>query len=217
MAAAAAQRILGKIIHRNAIVSESMIITSMKLAVMNSTRNLNRETSIRVMIRTSDKAAESTGRRNSASQKKLSRLQVRMKARRGTSSNSLTAITASAARCRAARPAMSSRRRNAGAGLAGAGGAAGRGSQNRGENMTTLTRARQRSADRTHAGTMRLFGARVTKPYYFLHFKPVRVARRATRAKELLDQLVGAGEEIVRQIEPERLGGIEIDDQLDLG
>ena len=134
MAAAASQRILGKIIHRNAIVSESMIITSMKLAVMNSTRNLNRETSIRVMTRTSETAAESTGRRNSASQKKLSRLQVRMKARRGTSSNSLTAITASAAKCRAARAAMSSRRRNAGAVRAGAGAgeAGGLGSHNRG-------------------------------------------------------------------------------------
>ena len=60
------QRILGKIIQRNAIVSESMIITSMKLAVMNRTRNLNRE----ISIRADDEGERQGGRKQRAAQQR---------------------------------------------------------------------------------------------------------------------------------------------------
>src|SRR5438067_12867695 len=75
-----------------------MISTSRKFAVIQRTLNLNRETTIRPMISTSDKVAESAGRRSSASQKKLSSAQARMKAAAATGSISLQTRIASATR-----------------------------------------------------------------------------------------------------------------------
>ena len=75
-----------------------MISTSRKFAVIQSTLNLNREIAIRPTIVSSDNAAESAGRRSSASQKKLSSAQARTKAIAATGSISLQIRIASAAR-----------------------------------------------------------------------------------------------------------------------
>ena len=70
-------RTSGNTVHRNATVSASMIIRSMKFAVIQSTPCLNREIQITAANIVSDRPAASAGRRSSASQTKLSMPQVR--------------------------------------------------------------------------------------------------------------------------------------------
>ena len=70
-------RTSGNIVHRNATVSASMIIRSMKFAVIQRTWCLNREIQITAANIASDRPAASAGRRSSASQTKLSMPQVR--------------------------------------------------------------------------------------------------------------------------------------------
>ena len=87
---------------RKLIVSASTIHRSRKFAVIQIMSYLSRESRIRATIIASDSAAETAGRRNSASQKKLSRPQVRRNTAFGTMPTSLQAISASAAACSAA-------------------------------------------------------------------------------------------------------------------
>ncbi len=62
---------------KNAIVSESKIITSTKFTVISNLSYLNCESWINARISASDSAAAIAGRRSTASQKKLSRPQVK--------------------------------------------------------------------------------------------------------------------------------------------
>ncbi len=90
----AAVRTLGNIIIRNANVSASMIMTSMKLSDIQSTSYLKRDTMIRMTNSTSESAAASAGRRRSASHRKFTRPQVNAKtviARRWISLQSMIA------------------------------------------------------------------------------------------------------------------------------
>ena len=64
----------------NENVAVSMIIRSMKLAVIMSTSCLNCDTTVRSTTMTSESAADVIGRRSNASQKQLSRPQVRTNA-----------------------------------------------------------------------------------------------------------------------------------------
>ena len=65
------QRRLGKIVNRNAALSRSITITSMKFAVICTTSCLSRDSRISTTTRVSDSAPDSAGRRNSAIQKKF--------------------------------------------------------------------------------------------------------------------------------------------------
>ena len=69
-------RTSGNIFQRNATVSASMIIRSMKFAVIQSIWCLNRETQITAAKTVSDRPAATTGRRSKTSQTKLMRPQV---------------------------------------------------------------------------------------------------------------------------------------------
>jgi hypothetical protein len=69
---------------------------------------LRRETRIRTTISTSDSAADSAGRRSTASQKKLSRPQTRQKTSFGTKPASLQSMRARAAACATAISTMRS-------------------------------------------------------------------------------------------------------------
>src|SRR6516162_419000 len=98
----AVARILGKTVPRNATVSESMIMTSMKLAVIESSANLNRETATSETSIANDSAAERPGRRSRRSQQKLVRPQAKMKTASRKAPNSLQIMTTKAARWNAA-------------------------------------------------------------------------------------------------------------------
>ena len=68
----------GKIVSRNAIVSGSMTMTSTKFAVIHRTLYLNCDSATKPANIASDNAAEMSGRRNNASQKKFTIPQARM-------------------------------------------------------------------------------------------------------------------------------------------
>src|SRR5262245_11239260 len=88
------------------MVSALTIIRSRKLIVIQMISYLSRDSRIRTTISTSDSAADSAGRRVTASQKKLSRPQTRQKTTFGTKPTSLQSMRASAAACAAAISAM---------------------------------------------------------------------------------------------------------------
>src|SRR5262249_61238147 len=85
-----------------------MIITSRKLTVIQTISYLSRDSRISTTIIASDSAADTAGRRNTASQKKLSRPQVKQNTTFGTMAASLQSMRPSAATCSAA---MSAHRR----------------------------------------------------------------------------------------------------------
>ncbi len=92
------KRTSGKIFHRYARVSRSITITSMKLAVIQMVSNLKCEASISTTMIVSESAADSTGRRNSASQKKFNSPQVSRKTALGMNAFSVQNSRPSAAR-----------------------------------------------------------------------------------------------------------------------
>jgi hypothetical protein len=79
-----------------------MIITSRKFAVIQMISYLSRESRMSTTTIASDSAADTIGRRSTASQKKLSRPHVKQKASFGTRPVSLQTRRPSAAKCRAA-------------------------------------------------------------------------------------------------------------------
>ncbi len=83
-----------------------MIITSRKLAVIQMISYLSRDSRIRTTIITSDSAADTAGRRSTASQKKLSRPHVRQNTTFGRTATSLQNMRPSAAACSAAMSAV---------------------------------------------------------------------------------------------------------------
>ena len=83
-------------------MSALMIIRSRKLAVIQMMSYLSRDARIRTTIIASESAADTTGRRNKASQKKLSTPHVSQKMSFGTKPTSLQSMRTSAARCSAA-------------------------------------------------------------------------------------------------------------------
>ena len=83
---------------RKLMVSALTIHTSKKLAVIQIMSYLSRDSRIRTTIIISDSAADTAGRRNSSSQKKLRRPQVRRNTAFGTMSPSLHAMRPRAAR-----------------------------------------------------------------------------------------------------------------------
>src|SRR5215813_4797707 len=93
-----AVRTLGNIIARNAIVSASMIMTSMKLNDIQSTSYLKRDTMISTTNSTSVSAAASAGRRSSVSHRKFRQPQVNANTAADNRSISLQSMIASAAR-----------------------------------------------------------------------------------------------------------------------
>ncbi|MGY3289862.1 hypothetical protein ACVWW5_002560 [Bradyrhizobium sp. LM3.4] len=96
------QRKFGKIVNRNATVSRSIIIRSMKLTVICTTSCFRRDSSTSTTTMVSDNAPDSAGRRSSAIQKKLRMPQASTKASRAPKSVSVSYISASAARWGAA-------------------------------------------------------------------------------------------------------------------
>jgi hypothetical protein len=78
----------GTIVSRNEKVSRSMIITSTKVMVIISIVCLKCDSRMRVTISANDSAAAVIGRRSSASNRKLSKPQVRTKATADASSRS---------------------------------------------------------------------------------------------------------------------------------
>src|SRR5512145_350397 len=85
-----------------------MIIRSRKFAVIQMISYLSRDSRIRTTMIASERPAATAGRRSSASQKKLSRPQVRQKTTLDTNAASLQTMRANAARCSAAINAMRS-------------------------------------------------------------------------------------------------------------
>ena len=79
-----------------------MIITSRKLAVIRMMSYLSRDSRIRTTIIASDSAADTAGRRNTASQKKLMRPHVRQNTTFGRTAASLQSMRRNAAPCSAA-------------------------------------------------------------------------------------------------------------------
>src|SRR5215475_14520297 len=79
-----------------------MIIASRKLAVIRMISYLSCDSRIRMTITTSDSAADTAGRRNTASQKKLMRPHVRQNTTFGRTAASLQSMRPSAAPCSAA-------------------------------------------------------------------------------------------------------------------
>lgn len=89
-------------VSRKRTASGSMIITSTKLAVIQSISYLKSESRITSAMIASESAAETARRRSRTSQKQLSRPQVSRNATLGTIATSLQAISASAAPCNTA-------------------------------------------------------------------------------------------------------------------
>ena len=96
------QRKPGKIVNRKAALSRSIIITSMKFAVICTTSCLSWDSRISVTTRVSDSAPDSAGRRNSAIQKKFRIPQASTKPSRAPKSFSVCSIKPVAARWGAA-------------------------------------------------------------------------------------------------------------------
>src|SRR5947209_7007166 len=96
------QRRFGKIVNRNATVSRSIIIRSMKLTVICTTSCLSRDSSTSTTTIVSDNAPDNAGRRSSVIQKKLRMPQASANERREPKSVSVSYIRPSAARCGAA-------------------------------------------------------------------------------------------------------------------
>src|SRR5262249_8406794 len=88
----------GLIASRKVTVSLLMIIASRKLAVIRMISYLSCDSRIRMTITTSDSAADTAGRRNTASQKKLSRPQVRQNTTFCRTATSLQSMRPSAAK-----------------------------------------------------------------------------------------------------------------------
>ena len=93
------QRRFGKIVNRNATVSRSITIRSMKFAVICTTSCLNFDSSTSTTTSVSDSAPDSAGRRNNAMKKQLRMPQVSRKPMRPPKSVSVRTMMTSAARC----------------------------------------------------------------------------------------------------------------------
>ncbi len=96
----------GTVTSTNEIVARSTSITSTNVAVIMRTLCLNRDSSVRMTISASDSAAAVSGRRNSTSQRQLSKPQARTKAACAAGSTSDEISRPKAARWIAARSAI---------------------------------------------------------------------------------------------------------------